>query len=58
MVGLSGQNVSTDVVKSAELQRRSESLSRRHEGAADVFGVILDPVVARLSCLTQRPDAS
>ncbi len=42
----------------AELQRWSGSLSRRHEGTADVFGVILAPAVARLSCLTQRPDVS
>lgn len=30
-----------------------QSLSRRHELAADVFGVILAMAVARLSCLTQ-----
>lgn len=58
MVGLSRQNVSTDVVQRAKLQQRSAPLSRRHEGAADVFGVILAWVVARLSCLTQKPDVS
>lgn len=41
-----------------ELQRRPESLSRRHERAADVFGVILATAVAWLSCLTQRPNVS
>ena len=56
LVGLSVQNVSTDVVWSAALQQRSQALSRRQEGAADVFGVILARAVARLSFLTQRPD--
>lgn len=57
-VGLSGLNVSTDVAQGAELQQQSESLSRRHEGAADVFGVILPCAVARLSCLAEKPDVS